>query len=135
MRALPPHSQPPQYPQPPYPPQPPAPPPLPLPPPSHRGHAQSPYPGVPLPYATPQVNGVPCPRCEQPAGQRVKFTWWGGAIGPKLFDHHKCLACGYTFNGRTGRPNTTAITIYTIVSLVITIAVGFAMYRAGFFRF
>ena len=74
-----------------------------------------------LPYATPQPSGKPCPRCGQPAAKPVGFTWWGGALGPKLFSHHKCHACQYTFNAKTGQPNTTAITLYVVISSVIAI--------------
>jgi hypothetical protein len=57
-----------------------------------------------------------------PAAKPVTFTWWGGLIGPRLFSHHKCAACRYTFNGRTGRPNTTAIALYFVVTGVIVLA-------------
>jgi hypothetical protein len=63
----------------------------------------------------------------------VNFTWWGGALGPRMLDHHKCRACAYTFNGRTGQPNTSAIATYSVIAAVIAVAVGFALYRAGVF--
>lgn len=81
----------------------------------------------PLPYATPQMANKVCPRCGQPAARQMKFTWWGGALGPKLFNHHKCDACKYTFNGKTGLPNTTAITIYVVVGAILGLAVGLAI--------
>jgi hypothetical protein len=54
-----------------------------------------------------------CPKCGSPFVQPVKFTWWGGLLGPKLFHHTKCAECKYTFNSKTRKSNTTAIIIYT----------------------
>src|SRR4051812_27841645 len=81
-----------------------------------------------LAYATPEFVDKRCPRCGVPAARPVSFTWWGGALGPKLFNHHKCNACQHTFNGKTGQPNTTAITIYVTISTIIAIAVGIAIF-------
>jgi hypothetical protein len=78
-----------------------------------------PPPGQPIQYATPYTGGSPCPRCGVPAGRLMTFTWWGGFIGPKILNHHRCDACGYTYNGKTGQPNTTGIVIYTLVGLAI----------------
>lgn len=69
------------------------------------------------------MGALPCPRCGQYAANPVKFTWWGGLLGPKLLSHHKCQACGYTFNGKTGQPNTTAIAIYLAITTVIAVVV------------
>jgi DNA-directed RNA polymerase subunit RPC12/RpoP len=58
------------------------------------------------PYAT-------CPHCGSPGGaDRVTFTWWGGLLGPALFNHVRCRRCQNCYNGRTGQPNTTAIAVY-----------------------
>lgn len=56
-----------------------------------------------------------CPKCGSPLVQPVKFTWWGGILGPKLFNHTKCTACNYYFNSKTRRSNTPAIIIYSVV--------------------
>lgn len=45
----------------------------------------------------------------------MKFTWWGGLIGPKILTHVKCPGCGYAYNGKTGRDNTTGIVIYSVI--------------------
>ena len=84
-------------------------------------------PPPPLSYATPR-DGRSCPRCGQPAAKPVKFTWWGGLTGPRMFNHHKCHACNYTFNGKTGLPNTTAITLYLVIGAIIGLAAGFAVF-------
>ena len=72
-------------------------------------------------------NTVPCPRCRQAVGMPVGFTWWGGVLGPKLFHHVRCPACQYEYNGKTGASNSTAITIYLIVGLIIGAIIGLAI--------
>ena len=62
---------------------------------------------------------APCPKCAAENANKVKFTWWGGALGPALFTHVKCWRCGTTFNGKTGKPNRNAIIIYSAVGAVI----------------
>src|SRR5205814_2182969 len=89
------------------------------PPPPWPPSAPPPPPVQPLGYQTPPpfqafqpfAGGVRCPRCGDPRSQPVTFTWWGGLIGPKLLSHVKCLGCGYGYNAKTGRPNTTGIAI------------------------
>ena len=66
---------------------------------------------------------APCPNCRQRSAQKVSWTLWGGALGPWMFNHVKCNACRSTFNGKTGRPNTTAIIIYLVVSLVLGVVI------------
>jgi hypothetical protein len=58
-----------------------------------------------------------CPTCRQtftpvPLG----FTWWGGMIGAKIINHCECPSCHTRFNGRTGKPNDTAILLYVLIS-------------------
>lgn len=52
----------------------------------------------------------------------MKFTWWGGLIGPRVLTHVKCPGCGYGYNGKTGRDNTTGIVIYSIIVLAVVLA-------------
>jgi len=66
---------------------------------------------------------APCPQCGCDQAQKASFTWWGGFLGPKLFNHVKCPKCGATFNGRTGKSNSTAIALYLVVGGVIGIVV------------
>ena len=66
---------------------------------------------------------APCPNCQQRNAKKVSWTLWGGALGPWMFNHVKCNACRSTFNGKTGRSNTTAIVIYLVVSLVLGVVI------------
>ena len=70
-------------------------------------------------------SGIVCPKCGRPGSKPVSFTWWGGVLGPKLFHHVKCLGCGCAYNGKTGRSNTVAIIIYSVVVAVITLLLLF----------
>lgn len=63
---------------------------------------------------------VPCPKCGNSDVKRVGYTWWGGALGPRMLNHVKCNACGTTYNGKTGGSNTTGIIIYSIAVLVLS---------------
>lgn len=74
---------------------------------------------------------LPCPNCRQAVGQPVGFTWWGGILGPKLFNHVRCPACRYEYNGKTGQSNTTAIIMYLVVGGIIGLALGFYLYSIG----
>jgi hypothetical protein len=68
---------------------------------------------------------APCPKCNNSAAERLKFTWWGGALGPKILTHVKCGACGMKYNGKTGRDNTTGIVVYSTIAGVISFALLF----------
>jgi len=91
---------------------------------------QNPYapPKAPLdagPSVTPSLDT--CPKCKGTNVQRPSFTWWGGAIGPKLLSHAVCRGCGYGYNWKTGQSNTNGIIIYTVVIAAIAIAVVVAL--------
>lgn len=60
-----------------------------------------------------------CPKCGSTSIEKVKFTWWGGALGPSMFAHVKCNNCGIQFNGKTGQSNQTNIVIYFLVTGLI----------------
>jgi uncharacterized Zn finger protein len=60
-----------------------------------------------------------CPNCGSVDVHKVKYTWWGGLVGPALFKHVKCNQCGTTYNGKTGQSNTTNIIIYSVVGFVV----------------
>lgn len=66
-----------------------------------------------------------CPKCSSKNLSKVKYTWWGGVLGPKLLHHTKCGSCGYTFNSKTGKSNTAGIIIYSLVLFVIAFALFF----------
>jgi hypothetical protein len=69
---------------------------------------------------------APCPSCGNTFATPVSYTWWGGIIGPKLLSHVTCLRCSTAYNGKSGKSNNTAITVYVLVSLAIGLAVGIA---------
>lgn len=73
---------------------------------------------------------VPCPRCARPGPEQVKFTWWGGLLGPRLLKHVKCNGCGLTYNGKSGQSNTTNIVIYSVVLGVIAFVVFFLIFNS-----
>ncbi|HYY58483.1 MAG TPA: hypothetical protein VE842_14215 [Pyrinomonadaceae bacterium] len=70
---------------------------------------------------------VPCPKCGAPDPAQVKFTWWGGLLGPKMLSHVKCGSCANTYNGKSGKSNTQNILIYTLVSAVIAFILLFGL--------
>jgi hypothetical protein len=77
-------------------------------------------------------NSAPCPKCGGTFATKSGFTWWGGFLGPKLFNHVKCSACGTTYNGETGKSNTTAIVMYQGIGLVLALAIlGFTCWWAA----
>lgn len=61
----------------------------------------------------------PCPYCNASEASRVRFTPWGGVVGPRLFSLVKCTDCGKHFNGRSGTRVEKAIRLYTTVSLAL----------------
>jgi hypothetical protein len=65
--------------------------------------------------------------------QPVRYTWWGGALGPKLFTHVKCGQCGEQYNGKTGGSNSRNIAIYLVVSSVIGLILGIMLYGMRLF--
>jgi len=74
------------------------------------------------------AEAVPCPQCGSNDVKRVGYTWWGGALGPRILNHTKCNACGTTYNGKTGRSNTGGIVLYTVVLLVLAIVLVLVVY-------
>jgi len=81
----------------------------------------------PLRPKAPGEQFAPCPQCGGTSAKRISFTLWGGALGPRLLNHVKCLGCGTTYNGKTGQSNSTAIAIYVIVGLAIAVAAVIAL--------
>ena len=75
-------------------------------------------------------NGETCPQCGEAAGKRVRYTWWGGAIGPALMSLTRCQACGYQFNSNTGKSTKRAILIYNVVAAVTCIVFVIVTYFA-----
>lgn len=69
-----------------------------------------------------------CPRCGEPGTEAVSFTWWGGALGPRLFNHRVCRRCGFGFDGATGESNRGRIVAYLVVVNGIFLALLAAFY-------
>ena len=66
----------------------------------------------------------PCPYCRHDAADRVKFTPWGGVIGPFLLSLVKCTGCGGQYNGRSGGKVERAIRVYTFVTVMLLVMVA-----------
>ena len=72
-----------------------------------------------------------CPRCRQDVEPiQLKFTWWGGALGPRLLSHVECPQCRARFNGKTGADNTGAIAIYSVVVGALAFVLAFYLFRS-----
>jgi uncharacterized protein (DUF983 family) len=70
---------------------------------------------------------APCPQCGGSNAAALNFTWWGGALGPRLLKQVKCNACGRKYNGKTGGDSTAGIVIYMIVTGLVAFALMFAV--------
>jgi hypothetical protein len=66
---------------------------------------------------------APCPSCKNTSATKVRFTWWGGALGPKLFSVVRCTQCRTRFNGKTGGSLTKVIVVYQLIGLGVAIAI------------
>lgn len=60
----------------------------------------------------------PCPKCGAEGATRVKWTAWGSFYGPALFTHVCCPDCGNCYNGKTGRSNALAATLFVSIPLL-----------------
>ena len=71
---------------------------------------------------------APCPNCGQMNAKKINYTWWGGALGPRLFNHVKCQNCNTEYNGKSGKSNRQNIIIYFVSLFVISFCAcgGFA---------
>ena len=74
---------------------------------------------------------APCPKCRSTGAERMKFTWWGGILGPKVLTHVKCPACGHAYNGKTGRDNTTGIVIYSVIIGILALGLAIVAVAAA----
>ena len=71
---------------------------------------------------------VKCPKCGASAPSKVSYTWWGGFLGPKLFNVVRCHRCAKQYNGRTGASLTGVIIVYQLVLLAIVVVLLGAYY-------
>ena len=86
---------------------------------------QPPKASTDMPPAGDQV--APCPKCKNTSATKVRFTWWGGALGPKLFHVVQCTQCRTRFNGKTGGSLTNVIIVYQLVAFVVALLLFFAI--------
>ncbi len=84
-------------------------------------------PKAPIQPGAVALGGDQCPKCQSPNVRKPGFTWWGGALGPRMLNHRICNACGFGYNAKTGQSNTTAIVIYQVVVFAIAIAIFVAL--------
>jgi len=71
---------------------------------------------------------LPCPNCQSTAVYSVKFTWWGGVLGPKMLNHTQCTNCNTTYNGKTGKSNTQGIVVYSLVIFAVVFLLYFLFF-------
>lgn len=87
-------------------------------------HAQG---GTPASPSEAVQMGV-CPKCGSNNVHKPSFTWWGGVIGPKMFNHTVCRSCGFGYNGTTGESNQGKIIAYFVIINVVVIVALIALY-------
>lgn len=75
-------------------------------------------------------NGTGCPKCGSELVTPVRYTWWGGLIGPRIFHHTKCESCGYRYNSKTRKSNTPSIIIYSVILFVVAYAVFYFLRKS-----
>jgi hypothetical protein len=75
------------------------------------------------------VPAAACPKCGAQTATKVKFTWWGGAVGPRVFGVVKCTQCRTKYKGKTGATLTSSILIYQGVVVVISAVLIYLVYR------
>ena len=75
------------------------------------------------------TNYVPCPKCNG-AAERLKFTWWGGVLGPRILSHVKCQSCGHKYNGKAGKDNTMGIVIYSAIVAILVFGFMVVLFAA-----
>jgi transcription elongation factor Elf1 len=57
-----------------------------------------------------------CPTCGCRRSSKISFTWWGGVVGPSMFNLVACRECGQQYNRKTGKAfGWVPIIVYSIV--------------------
>jgi hypothetical protein len=84
--------------------------------------ALNPYQPPSAPLEGPNVDSTAgtCPKCGAREATKVAFTWWGGALGARLFHVVRCAQCRTKYNGKTGGSLTKSIIIYEAISITVT---------------
>ena len=69
-----------------------------------------------------------CPCCAAPTPTRIRFTLWGGVIGPALLSLVQCAACGIHYNGKNGSRVEKTIRLYTALALTLLILLAASLF-------
>ena len=85
-------------------------------------------PKAPTDMPPPGGQVAPCPACKNTWATKVRFTWWGGALGPTLFSVVQCTQCRTRFNGKTGGSLTNAIIVYQVVAFALALVLFFVIF-------
>jgi len=78
---------------------------------------------------------LPCPKCSNREIIRIKFTWWGGILGPKLFHYVRCAKCGTSYNGKKGASGQFGITVFVTISIILGFLLFFLLFKEIFTRY
>lgn len=68
-----------------------------------------------------------CPHCGSTNVKRLRFTWWGGFVGPWLLRYVRCGGCGKKSSLRPGRRRLLWIVLYNLCALAVGGALLFAV--------
>jgi hypothetical protein len=60
----------------------------------------------------------------------VRFTLWGGVIGPRLLSLVQCAACGIHYNGKNGARVEKTIRLYTCLMFGVLILLTACLFYA-----
>jgi hypothetical protein len=71
-----------------------------------------------------------CPCCAGETFARVRFTLWGGALGPALLSLVRCAACGVQYHGKKGTRVEKSIRLYTCVMFGLLIMLAACVFYA-----
>jgi hypothetical protein len=84
------------------------------------------------PYLRPtmQGSGPACPQCSSTRTSEVKYTWWGGILGPKMMNLQKCEDCRFHFNRKTNKGVANAIIVYNLVVVAVSLVILFFVWQA-----
>jgi hypothetical protein len=77
-----------------------------------------------------QGDGPACPKCSSTSTSPVKYTWWGGVLGPKLMNLQKCESCRFQFNRSTNKGVANAIIVYNVVVIAVSLLILLAVWQA-----
>ncbi len=65
-----------------------------------------------------------CPECGSDQLQRVRFTWWGGLLGPLLFKQVHCPACGTKYLIRAQRSAARRMVGWSVAGVIALLIAG-----------